>query len=49
MWLIFLASAACIFGLLMLAVWVANKLWISMKRDNYKYELEINKKEEKGE
>jgi hypothetical protein len=33
----------------MFAVWLANKLWISIKRDNHKYELEISKTEEKGE
>jgi hypothetical protein len=33
----------------MFAAWLANKLLISMKRDNHNYELEINKTEEKGE
>jgi hypothetical protein len=49
MWLIFLGSGAVIFCLIMFAAWLANKLIISMKRDNRNYELEINKTEEKGE
>ena len=49
MWLIFICSVICIFCATMLAAWLANKLIISMKRDNHEYELEINKTEEKGE
>ena len=46
---IFVCSAICIFFATILAAWFANKVLISMKRDNYEYELEINKIEEKGE
>lgn len=49
MWLIFIGSVVCIFCATMIAVWVANKLLISIKRDNHNYELEINKTKEKGE
>lgn len=49
MWLIFIGSVVCIFCMTMFAAWLANKLLISIKRDNHNYELEINKTEEKGE
>ena len=42
MWLIFLLSAIAIFFIVIVAAWIANKLLISMKRDNRKYELEIS-------
>lgn len=42
MWFIFLVSFIGIFCAAMLAIWIANKLLISMKRDNHKYELEIS-------
>jgi hypothetical protein len=41
MWLIFLVTVIGIFCAVMLAIWMANKLLISMKKDNHKYELEI--------
>ena len=42
MWAIFLISAIAIFFIVIVATWIANKLLISMKRDNHKYELEIS-------
>lgn len=42
MWAIFLLSAIAIFFIVIALTWVANKLFISMKRDNHKYELEIS-------
>jgi hypothetical protein len=42
MWLIFICSVVIIFCAAMFAAWAANKLFISMKRDNHKYELEIS-------
>ena len=42
MWAIFLLSAIAIFFIVIVATWIANKLFISMKRDNHKYELEIS-------
>ena len=41
MWAIFLISAIAIFFVVIAMTWIANKLLISMKRDNHKYELEI--------
>ena len=42
MWAIFLMSAIAIFFIVIVAAWIGNKLLISMKRDNHKYELEIS-------
>ena len=42
MWLIFLISMIAIFFITIILAWIVNKLLISMKRDNHKYELEIN-------
>ena len=42
MWAIFLLSAIVIFFVVIALSWVANKLLISMKRDNHNYELEIS-------
>lgn len=42
MWAIFLISAIAIFFIVIAATWITNKLLISMKRDNHKYELEIS-------
>ncbi len=42
MWTIFLMSAIAIFFIVIIATWIVNKLLISMKRDNHKYELEIS-------
>jgi flagellar biogenesis protein FliO len=42
MWAIFLISVIAIFFIVIAAAWIVNKLLISMKRDNHKYELEIS-------
>lgn len=42
MWVVFLMSAIAIFFIVIAAAWIVNKLLISMKRDNHKYELEIS-------
>jgi hypothetical protein len=42
MWVIFLISAIAIFFVTVALSWVINKVLISMKRDNHKYELEIS-------
>ena len=42
MWLIFLMSTVIIFFVAIVATWIINKLLISMKRENRKYELEIS-------
>lgn len=42
MWAIFLISVIAIFFITIALAWVANKLLVSMKRDNHKYELEIS-------
>lgn len=41
MWVIFLVSFIVIFFVAIVTAWIGNKLLISMKRDNFKYELEI--------
>lgn len=41
MFAIFIISFICIFCIAIGGAWIANKLLISMKRDNHKYELEI--------
>ena len=47
MWLIFICSAICIFCATMLAIWLANKVLIGIKRDNHEYELELNNNKRK--
>lgn len=42
MFFIFLISVIAIFFIAVTLCWIANKLLISMKRDNRKYELEIS-------
>jgi hypothetical protein len=42
-------SAIVIFFVVVVLAWIVNKLLISMKRDNHKYELEINNIKTKGE
>lgn len=46
MWLIFLLAVAVIFAVGMSGVWIANKVFISMKRDNHKFDLEVKKDSE---
>lgn len=41
MFAIFLLSFIAIFFIVIVVAWIVNKLFISMKRDNHKYELEI--------
>ena len=49
MWLIFIISAILVFCGVMMAFWITNKLLISMRRDNHKYELEIKNEKTEGE
>jgi hypothetical protein len=42
MWLIFVISVICIFIATMFAIWITNKVLISIRKDNHKCKLEIS-------
>ena len=48
LWVIFLVSAIAIAFTTMVLLWVGNKIFLSIRRDNRKYDIE-NSKLEKGE
>ena len=48
LWVIFLVSAITIAFTTMVLLWIGNKIFLSIRRDNRKYDIE-NSKLEKGE
>ena len=52
MWMIFLTTMIVVFFVVIAATWLVNKILLGIKKDNYKYDLEINQGQntkEKGE
>lgn len=41
MWVIFLIGAIITFFVAVMAAWIINRVLIGIKRDNYKYDLEV--------
>jgi len=45
MWLIFIVTAIVIAIIMMVLFWIGNKIYISMRKDNHKFEQELKKEE----
>jgi len=45
MWLIFIVTAIVIAIIMMVLFWIGNKIYISMRKDNHKFEKELKKEE----